>query len=272
MGFEIATGSVIGRDHTRGLRNNQDAFASRFTEEFGVVVVCDGCSSGAHSEVGAHLGAQLIAEEFFAALSIERYDVVERARQNVLAQLRVLAKAMGGSFTQVVNDYFLFTTLVAVVKPRNTYIFGIGDGVFALNGDVTVIGPFPGNAPPYLAYDLTGSSLADQRPELLRFTTHTVLPTSELDSLLIGTDGIADILRTGEQTLPGRTELVGNLNQFWVNDRYFGDNPFLVSRRLNQINPSQPITRLREDGGIERFEGLLPDDTTMAIIRRQKGA
>lgn len=276
MEYEVAFGTVTGRDHVHGLRNNQDALAVEERPEGIVAVVCDGCSSGAHSEVGAQLGARLIAAELAASLGhFNRSDLwypAERARLNVLVLLRLLAKAMAGSFSQIVNDYFLFTIVAAVIGKERTIVMGIGDGMYAVNGMVTTIGPFANNAPPYLAYSLTGSSLADQRSELLQFNLYETMPTDALNSLMIGTDGVGDIIRARDRTLPGRTELVGTLDQFWESDRYFSENPFLLSRRLNQINPSQPVVRVREDGSTERFEGLLPDDTTLVVARRRKGA
>ena len=38
---------------------------------------------------------------------------------------------------------------------------GLGDGVFAVDGVVQVIGPFPENAPPYLGYRLVAPHLVD---------------------------------------------------------------------------------------------------------------
>ena len=60
-GFQVAGGSVTGRAHAVLGRGNQDAFAWVDDDGVLVAVVCDGCSSGRHSEVGAHLGARLVA-------------------------------------------------------------------------------------------------------------------------------------------------------------------------------------------------------------------
>ncbi len=51
--FEVAAGSVTGRSHVLGGKPNQDAFAFRAADHGLVGVVCDGCGSGAHNEVGA---------------------------------------------------------------------------------------------------------------------------------------------------------------------------------------------------------------------------
>src|SRR5205807_1514147 len=116
-------------------------------------------------------------------------DVLERVRLDVLAQLRVLARAMGGRFSQTVADYFLFTALGFVIGPRRTILFGIGDGLVGLNGDVKTI-VAPDNAPPYLGYGLVPSSLAD---ETLPFVVHASLPTADVQSLFVGTDGVGEV-------------------------------------------------------------------------------
>jgi hypothetical protein len=274
LDFESAAGSVTGREHIHALRNNQDAHCVLRTPEALVAVVCDGCSSGRYSEVGAHLGVRLLASELFAEAVLAPDELVgdcmEQARKNTLAELRSLALAMGGRLSETVNDYFLFTVVAVLINPVRTLVVSIGDGFYAVNGAATSLGPFENNAPPYMAYAMTGSSLANQSPHLLRFKVNEVLPTAEIQNLLIGTDGVVDLAAVGDRPLPGKTETVGPLDQFWNADRFF-KNPFILGRRLNLINPAQPVVRVGE-GGIESHEGLLPDDTTMVVVRRQKGA
>ncbi|MFN7131809.1 MAG: protein phosphatase 2C domain-containing protein, partial [Myxococcales bacterium] len=93
--LQIAAGSVIGRLHANAGRNNQDAFDVSVGPEVAVAVVCDGCGSGARSEVGAVLGARLLTAalrtEAAAARREGRTPDLERAREAVLARLRALA-------------------------------------------------------------------------------------------------------------------------------------------------------------------------------------
>jgi hypothetical protein len=237
--FQIAGGTVTGREHVALGRNNQDAFCWSAAPEATVAVVADGCGSGRYSEVGAHLGARLVAESLRARAA--RFDeeppadVLERVRLDVLARLRILATAMGGRFNQVVSDYFLFTTLAFVVTPRTATVFGIGDGVFGVNGATSTL-TAADNAPPYLGYGLAASHLGD---DLLPFVIHVQRPAVDVHSLLVATDGAAEI--------PA-------LSEFWEGDRYFA-NPYNVGRRLVQLN-----RQVRP--------GLLPDDTTLVVWRR----
>ena len=166
--FHICGGSVHGSDHAKpgqpGYTNNHDAFRFLWKPECIIGVVCDGCGSGAHSEVGANIGASLVLQGI--AHELPKYEQAgldefpwERIKQQMLGQLSVLASAMGTSLSKTVNDHFLFTALGVIMTPFTTNIFSIGDGVYVLNGKVTHLGPFPGNAPPYLAYNLTGRAM-----------------------------------------------------------------------------------------------------------------
>ncbi|WP_261890540.1 hypothetical protein [Acaryochloris marina] len=48
-------------------------------------------------------------------------------------------------------------------------------------------------------------------------------PTEQVQSVLIGSDGVGDLV-SSRRLSPGKSELVGPLNQFWCCDRYF-QNP-----------------------------------------------
>lgn len=241
MHFQIAGGSITGREHVAIGRNNQDAFCWATTPEATVAVVADGCGSGAHSEVGAQVGARLLTEALRAQASAfddnDGAHVLERIRQDVLLQIRQLAEAMGGSFRQVVSDYFLFTALGIVTGPQRTVVFGIGDGLVGVNGACRRL-TAPDNAPPYMSYGLVPSSLTES---IATFVIYETRPTSDVESVIVGTDGAFDVPDVGE---------------LWRDDRYFA-NPYNVGRRLVQLNRRKP--------------GVLTDDTTLVVLRRREG-
>ena len=86
--------------------------------------------------------------------------------------------------------------------------------------------------------------------------------------MLIGSDGVSDLIQVAEQALPGRSEMVGDLADFWQDDRYFR-NPDQVRRRLALIN--REVTMLdKQAQHWVRQSGLLPDDTTLIVIRRKE--
>jgi len=285
--FEIAGGSITGRDHLRPLlwRNNQDGFHWAITDKALIALVVDGCGSSLHSEVGAKLGVRIVIES--VAGYIDAYERIafrcsskqlergvvfpfwEEVRKDVLARLRILAKEMDGNFLRTVNEYFLFSLVGALITSWGSSIFSIGDGVFFVNGEMTYIGPFSDNAPPYLAYGLIETSLKrGMDPDLLEFKIHQVMPTFQLNSLLIGTDGAFELTRLAEENIPGKEEKVGPISQFWQDDRYFA-NFDQVRRRLALLNKSYSRPDWANKQMI-REQSLLPDDTTIIVIRRKK--
>lgn len=272
--FEYAAGTVIGRDHRLDGRNNQDAFHFDLTYPV-VAVVCDGCSSGQGSEVGAQLGSRLLVAAARrhlmrwgeAAVQPENHTrLFQRIRQDLLTDLHQLARQMDDSLSAVIDRYFLFTVVGAIVLPKTSLFFALGDGVLMVNDERISLGPFPNNAPPYLGYSLVESALTTEQ---LSMTVHCALPTNELERFLLGTDGVADLERAAELTVPGKDDLVGSPAQFWE-DRYYG-NEFLLGRRLALINRDH--VRYDSDSGVaERVHGRLPDDTTLIVGRRKGGA
>lgn len=73
--FDVAAGSVTGRDHVLAGKNNQDAWAYRHCDESLVAVVCDGCGSGKYTEIGARVMANAVASTVMAQqLDAHNYD------------------------------------------------------------------------------------------------------------------------------------------------------------------------------------------------------
>jgi hypothetical protein len=94
--LRVASAVVTGARHLRSSRNGQDAAVTLVAGEVAVAVVCDGCSSGASSEVGARLGATLVARALIARL-VRGEQPSEPAmwtavRTEVAAMLRLLAE------------------------------------------------------------------------------------------------------------------------------------------------------------------------------------
>ena len=119
--FEIATGQVIGRMHRQTGKNNQDAMYWQADEQVLIGIVCDGCGSRPHSETGAKIGARIIAAEiarmFSAATNPDTYnewatpEIWKHIRLNALAQINLIAQALGRNHQKIICDYFLFTVI-----------------------------------------------------------------------------------------------------------------------------------------------------------------
>lgn len=281
--FEIACGSVIGKEHRRIGKNNQDALFIDSRPSTIVATVADGCGSSPHSEVGAKLMLPIFARILLN--QVERYifsfppeeiasfrpfdkSLWERVRLDTLAQMRVIANSMGESLSKTVNDYFLFTVVGVLITPGSASFFSIGDGVIIVNGEVLNLGPFPDNAPPYLGYEITGTSVTYRDPNYLKLLVLEEMPIEELESFLLGTDGVIDLISASDELLPGRDVSVGVIDELWEKDRYFR-NPQNVQRWLNLVN--QDVARLGEDGqSLLRDHGRLADDTTLIVGRRKR--
>jgi Protein phosphatase 2C len=226
-----------------------------------VAVVCDGCGSSAHSEVGAQLGARLCTSMLMARLAegaaLDASGLWEGLRGDVLAELGRLAVAMGGSLAETVTEHFLFTVVGLAFTGEAGCVFAAGDGIAVVDGAVTRLGPFPGNEPPYLAYGLVSRDAPG---------FSVVRSFSGARSALIGTDGAADLAGMASRSLPGGGE-VGPLDRFWEEDGYF-ENRDAVRRRLALVN--REVTKpLWNERRIERRSGLLDDDTTVVVVRRR---
>jgi hypothetical protein len=259
--YEVAGGTVTGRSHVLSGKPNQDAYAWIARGDVLVAAVCDGCGSSAHSELGARIGARvctaLLADRLADGAALDSPALWDALRGDVLDTLRALAAAMGGSLTRTVTDHFLFTVVGLALAGERGCVFAAGDGIAAVDGALQVLGPFPGNEPPYLAYGLTSR-------EAPGFSV--VHAFSGACSALIGTDGAADLAELAARPLPGGGE-VGPLSRYWEEDRYF-DNADAVRRRLALVNREveRPIWHERR---IDRRPGLLDDDTTLVVVRRR---
>jgi hypothetical protein len=198
--IEIAAASVLGREHRRIDRPCQDAFAIRCGAGVTVAVVCDGCGSGAHSELGARLGAHVFARALGTRLEVgarvEDPDVWRAACDDLVARLGSLAPEVS------IADHLLFTLLAAAITPVGSAVLAVGDGVIACDGDVRVI-EAEGDAPPYLGYELVGTRVAIE-PRCI-----------DAREIVLATDGARPMFP--ELARPG--------------DRYFA-NPDALRRRL----------------------------------------
>ncbi|MFA6588596.1 MAG: protein phosphatase 2C domain-containing protein [Patescibacteria group bacterium] len=270
--FEIAGGTVVGKHHRLLGLNNQDTYRWFKTPEALVAIVCDGCSEGKQSEVGANIGAELILSAFQRQLSqipeLPKPTEVffERVRQEVLAEIRVMCLMLGNSLTDTVVNNFLFTTVGAIVTPKRTLIFSIGDGVVGWNNLIEKLSPRPGNQPAYLGYGLFQPLPKGFVEDDIRFQIQVDCPTEEVSSIFLASDGLVDLMHASLKPIPGKTEMVGPLSQFWQEDSYFS-NTDKIRRKLHLV--AREVIKLNSAGQIEKETGWLEDDTTLIVIRRK---
>ena len=257
----VCAGSFPGLRHTRTHRNNQDAIAVHVADDLLVVAVTDGCSQGASTEVGARFAASWLARwaPRYADAGAPAARWVDELLAALLASLAVVAESLAldaDARPMVVNDFLLFSLLVAVVSEERTTIFGVGDGVFVVNGDATILDAGPENAPAYLAYALLDPRHGGIRGPRPMATIHHEGPTAAIRSLIVATDGAADLPERGPEPnvrdAPDDDAL--GLDQFTTQKR-FARNPSLLQKRLVVLGEKKR---------------LLGDDTTIGLIVRKE--
>ena len=255
--IRAAAAAVTGARHLRCSKNGQDAAAiwktgsardcdscPKMAEPISVVVVCDGCSSGASSEVGARLGATLFAHALGARLqSGERVccpATWAAVRGDVVRALAELLERMPGDRADVIREHFLFTIVAAAATRDGAAVWVLGDGAYSLGDYTRVIGPFADNAPPYLAYDLLG----DARP------AHFEIASPSCGAIVIATDGAA--------------ELDGGLERFATHK--FVDHPDALRRHLALLARS-PERIDWDERRVVRTPAALQDDCAIGVLR-----
>jgi Protein phosphatase 2C len=186
--MKLATAAVTGARHSRAGRNGQDAAASWCSGDAAVVAVCDGCSGGASSEVGARLGARLAVRAVAARLRAGGRVADEALWTGVRGELVAAIAELVDDDPRLLEDCFLFTLVVGAIDRDHAAVWAIGDGAYALGDTTRVLGPFADNRPPYLGYDLIGDRAA---------ATFDVARASSIAALAVATDGVLDL---GEAT------------------------------------------------------------------------
>ncbi len=274
--FGMSGGTVAGSNHTRpgqfGTINNHDSMSMIHKPEVLISVVCDGCGSAPNSEVGAKLGSKILSELIYKNIAyiarggrkfgdnnfpgyVDGFNIIE---QQFLAQISVLANSMSdslSSFRNVINDYFLFTTVGFVVLEYNTYTFSLGDGSILVNGKEHCQQEFPGNAPPYFAFKLTAPGHHDYKDLKFNVTPHE---TSNIETIMSATDGVDYI--NDNKDLQIKRKAVGDSNQF-LGRHFWGEGEGNVQKRLNIL--SRDVVK---DGVVK--PSFLKDDTTVVVAGR----
>jgi len=246
--FVIGAGSVVGREHVRLHRNNQDAVGLRIDRELVVAAVADGCSSGRSNEVGAKLAVELLVARIPALRRATDDDerLVAAVVDDLAVRLGVLAHEVASSperLPSIVRDHFLFTFLVAIIdtsRDGRAIVFGLGDGVVAVNGATTILDPGVANAPRYLGYRFVETASLEGEPAALEATIHHRGQSRAIESILIATDGAIDLDEAELSSLQ--------------RDRRYLLNASLLHKRLVVLS---------------EVERRLRDDTSVVVLRRE---
>jgi len=189
-GWNINKAITIGNDHLIAKTNKQDFCSAVEADTSLVGVICDGCSSGKHSEVGA----TLIGTYLMNALTTTR-DIDSLSENTIKHQLgfgltsfiRQLCFNLGldeklqASF---IEQCMTATFLFCVITDKYVYIGQSGDGVFIINGEKNIIDQ--DDAPEYIAY----CALPNATKSFLDYITVTKFDVEDITDILIASDGL----------------------------------------------------------------------------------
>lgn len=263
--IEVASGTVTGRDHTFGGnlvlgKPNQDAIATAWTEDAFIAVLCDGCSSGEHSEVGAQLIARMLLSDIVWLLE---ESITVPAQSPGVWSFGDCAVFHGGKLSHA--------TFPGNAPPYLGYRL-LPDDKVKIAPDELVFRPILTSGSDRLLLDdscdatvrhilepmrlMRSPEFSERRAVETYFlctATVVIIDESSLDMLplVVGTDGLADVPDPA----------------MFLEDRMFS-NPANVTRALRKLN--QPTVKIGGDPPtLIKTDGVLPDDTTLVAIRRK---
>lgn len=189
IAFSIKAGKVIGRSHFMAGKNCQDAYKSDtvtiHSKIYHIGWISDGCSAGAHSEVGSNLAVEFLFNRTveyltdrvpFEAISLFLFeDLLSFLKINVESQMFKTPQQQA----LYINNFLLFTLVGFIIGPTQSLVMAHGDGLVIINDDVYQR-DFD-DASPYIGYLLID-------PSYLNPNRRTV--PEEFDVFLIKTESI----------------------------------------------------------------------------------
>lgn len=181
----------IGADHVEAGLNCQDY--GRVVSP-NLSVICDGCSEGKHSEVGAKLYCHLLTEEA---------DLINNTPMDAIVK-------MLGNSSETVRDFMCFTVLYRLEEQDRFSVLNCGDGFVILedhNGHITLEELTDGEYPKYLAYNYLDRSKLRQYQDGVEFDIR-VYDKKKYKKVGIASDGLRFILSASDEL---KTEFINCL-------------------------------------------------------------
>jgi hypothetical protein len=231
--FTVRAGSVTGSEHILRAANSQDKFRySQFViggREYAVGIVCDGCSEGQHSEVGAALLAEFLSRRAEKLLSDGFHigEVPDLLYHWALQFLKSLSDWLLGTdynqndLTGFAKDYLLATVVGFIVGDEQTVIFSAGDGLILVNDHTLVLNQ--DNRPTYLAYDILNPAHLTENRSSTGFETQ-FYDTSAIERLAIWTDGFDPALAHELTELSAHPRALQRKLNVWSSQKRFHDD------------------------------------------------
>lgn len=195
----LSGAQIIGRSHLLSGKNSQDALVTGYLEIDEDVVyyglICDGCSEGKNSEVGAKLASSYIARQI-EILAKSKVDVKRIPWVLHKRTLEFLKQLLGKisfdspvSRVTYIKDNLLFTVLGFIYTSHEVVFFAQGDGVIVVNDEVFVRDEQ--DLPKYIGYNLVERKfLASGASEMPESFDITIFPTGDIERLSIASDSL----------------------------------------------------------------------------------
>lgn len=249
--FVVRKATHIGRGHFKGFTNRQDAL-SLFNSEVGgarlvVGIICDGCSEGSSSEVGATLAAQLLARATVKQFSqgVPSHIIPNLLYSELLGSMHnLLLDYSFSSYSDRVNfikNHLLFTVVGFILTDDELVVFYTGDGSVIVNDEVSFIDA--DDKPIYPAYHLVDRNVLDTNvtslPESFEVFRYS---TQEVDRFAIGSDAWHRELDLIDQIwgFSNPNGLQRRLNVWSEKDHRFYDDVSIITV---EIEVDEPITQ-----------------------------
>jgi hypothetical protein len=241
---QLITHTQIGSHHTD---HNEDALvAEELTPDHYLLAVMDGCSSGQESHFAAGLITKIlrrIARQTNLRVFAERRTPgVKELLRDTVRQLFVALQEQIALLD--IGKYELLTTLclsVVDVKARNGEVLVVGDGIIAVNGEVTDIDQ--DNQPDYLGYHL------DEEFEAWWTKQEQYYSVADISDFSLSSDGIHTFRLTSPDSFPpiGEEEII----RYLLEDREEEVDEFMLRRKLlmleetHGLKPTDDLTIIR---------------------------
>lgn len=205
--FSVASFTATGVLHRWEGTEGQDSSLEQSSNQLLGVAVCDGLSSRPLSKTGSSIlshalgrllrdNAQCLGEQSTLRSTPSFGSLVCAWLDQELARELGIAASFLARCEATEEDYehlhrYLYTTLLgAIITPDHTVVFGCGDGVLSINGNCFRVASQDRNRPDIVAARLLGQKHSASGELRLLWSG----PTTSLDSLVLGTDGTAEVL------------------------------------------------------------------------------
>lgn len=226
--LQARVGQIIGRYHMQKQLNNQDAFAASQYNGHMIGVVCDGCGSGDHSEVGAKLAAQYMHGQIVQMLNsdVPLDEIPPRLYENTLQFLSYLITGVQPqNIPHYLSHHLLFTVIGVIVNKDGGVMFNAGDGLCVIDDQIDNIDM--NNKPPYMAYHLLDPVLLGDYTMPTTFDVRKI--PADWQKLAIATDGFETALLPDIWGFTNPRGLQRKLN-YWSNEEHrFQDDTTLIT-------------------------------------------